>query len=241
MARTGPRTDVHQSLVEMLDAWRLGFAILPLITGITRHDFPSRSTANARMDRCSSSPFSLDRADRPLALGSGCHGPGGVGKPFARSILETADPGDERGLSQPPFRPSRGPGLSGRRVGSAVRGRAARAEDLVVSRPAGDQRQAAFPRVARPDQSRQRGGPARPGLPSPVQADGPVLRLLLVQRGRQAVLGRRAVPGFPGQSASRGPRQRAADLGFGRGPVREPQRGHDRFWTRRLSVHYSGR
>ena len=47
-----------------------------------------------------------------------------------------------------------------------------------------DQRQAPLPPAPRPDQPGQRGGPARPGLPSQVQGEQAVLRLLLGQRQR---------------------------------------------------------
>ena len=60
-----------------------------------------------------------------------------------------------------------------------------------------DQRQAAVPQAPRPDQPGQRGGPARAGLPSQVQGEPAVLRLLFGQRQRVEAFGRLAVPDVP--------------------------------------------
>ena len=58
---------------------------------------------------------------------------------------------------------------------------------------------------------------------------------------RQAAFGRLAVPGLERQPPDGRPRERGADLGLGRRPVREPQRRHDRFRAGRLPLHHAGR
>ena len=102
-------------------------------------------------------------------------------------------------------------------------------------------RQAAVLRAPRPDQPGKRRGPAGPGLPPQVQGEQAVLRLLFGQRQRQATFGRLAIPAFERQPPGRRPGERAADLGLGGRPVREPQRRHDRVRAGRLSLHHAGR
>ena len=93
----------------------------------------------------------------------------------------------------------------GRRQQPPLRRRAAPGEDLVVPQPARQPHQAALPPAQVAHQSRQRGGPARAGLPPQVQGEPAVLRLLLGQRQR-----RRGVRSSRG-SRSRAPTIRVAD------------------------------
>ena len=124
----------------------------------------------------------------------------------------------------------------------ALRGRAASGEDLVVPQPA-ETIGASTSSSSCPTRSTGATRRACSGwrsIPS-FKENRPVLRLLLGQRRGQAALGGLAVPGLEGRPAPRRPGERAADLGLGRGPVREPQRRHDRLRPGRLPLHHAGR
>ena len=191
-----------------------------------RHDSSKRSADASRGRNASFHRFDAFR--RPVVPARDGNGPVRLASPTRWPGAASSRPWRPGSPSRTSVRPARGAGLSRRRLESAVRRRAAPGEDLVVpERAATTSDKQLFLELPDPINRGNEEGLLGLAFHPKYKENGQFFVYYSANdRATAAAVGRLAVPGLEGRPAQGRPGERGADLGLGRGPVREPQRRH---------------